>query len=94
MDNKILIEYVQLLLEKKIKEAQLSGGRTALWGSEEHIADLENRWREMCSWRDKYPKGTENRANYSRLANRLKAEMKSAKKYHEKSKLVEKNIKE
>jgi len=88
--NKVLVEYFQLLVEKKMKEAHLSGGKTADWGSDEHVSDLESRWYDICTWRDKYPRGSEARANYSRLANRLKTELNSAKKAAEKRRLNEK----
>lgn len=85
-----LVEYIQLIVEKKMKEAHLSGGKVADWGSDEHISDLESRWYDMCTWRDKYPRGSESRANYSRLASKLKSELKSAKKHAERQKLQEK----
>lgn len=90
----LLVEFIQLIFERKVREAQLSGGRSAIWGSDEHISDLENRWMDMCSWRDKYPKGSESRANYARIAHRLKTELKSAKKHAEKSRLQEKSQEE
>jgi hypothetical protein len=87
----LLVEFINLFFERKVREAQLSGGRTTEWGSDEHLSDLENRWYEMCSWRDRQPKGSEARANYARVAHRLKSEMKSAKKHSEKKKLQEKS---
>jgi hypothetical protein len=86
----LLAEFINLFFERKVREAQLSGGRTTEWGSDEHISDLENRWHEMCSWRDWQPKGSETRANYARVAHKLKSEMKSAKKHAERKKLQEK----
>lgn len=87
----LLVEFINLFFERKVREAQLSGGRTTEWGSDEHIVDLENRWQEMCSWRDRQPKGSEARANYARIAHRLKSEIKSAKKQSERKKLQEKS---
>jgi len=86
----VLVEFIQLFFERKVREAHLTGGKTAEWGSDEHITDLEGRWMDMCSWRDRHAKGSEARANYSRLANRLKTELKSAKKHAEKKRLQEK----
>ena len=88
--NELLVEFVQLFCERKVREAQLSGDRNAEWGSDEHISDLESRWHDMCSWRDRQPKGSEARANYARIAHKLKSEMKSAKKHAERKKLQEK----
>lgn len=91
MENQLIETFVRLLVEKKMREAQLSGGRTSAWGSEEHITDLESRWYDMCSWRDRQPKGSEARANYSRIANRLKRELASAKKTAQQKTLQEKD---
>ena len=91
LTEETLVEYVKLVVEKKMREAQLSGGRTGEWGSEEHITDLESRWYDMCSWRDRQPRGSESRANYSRLANRLKRELASAKKTSQQRTLQEKD---
>ena len=43
----------------------------------------------MPYWRDKQKRGSENRANYSRVVQKLKNELKSAKIYAEKRKLNE-----
>lgn len=84
-----LSEFVQLVLENKRRSADLTGGRISEWGSDEHISDLENRISEMCYWRDKQKKGTETRANYSRVVQKLKMELKSAKIYAERRRLNE-----
>lgn len=89
MTSRQLSELVRLIVEKKVREAQLSGGRITEWGSDDHIEDLQARWYDMCSWRDKYPKGSEQRANYARLANRLKTELKSAERHKAKKKILE-----
>lgn len=89
MNYRNLSEFIHLVLEQKERSADLSGGRISEWGSDDHISDLENRISEMCYWRDKQRKGTETRANYSRVVQRLKMELKSAKVYAEKRKLNE-----
>jgi hypothetical protein len=90
----LLTEFIETLFERRVREAQLSGGRSAEWGSDEHLTDLESRWYDMCSWRDRQPKGSEARANYARLAHKLKSEMKSARKHAERKKLQEKQKKQ
>lgn len=61
-----------------MREAQLSGNKVSPWGSPEHIADLEARIADMTSWRDRQRKGSETRANYARIVQRLKSELRSA----------------
>jgi len=78
--SSVLKEYITLLVEAKIREVDITSGK-ALWGSPEHISDLESRIVDLTNWRDKYRRGTEARANYSRLVSRLRAEMASAKKH-------------
>ena len=78
--SNVLKEYIGMIVEAKIREVDITGGK-ALWGSPEHISDLEGRISDLTSWRDRYRRGTEARANYSRLVSRLRAEMASAKKY-------------
>jgi hypothetical protein len=83
-DTILLKEYVQLTLERKIREVDITSGKTQ-FGSKEHIEDLESRIMSLVPWRDKSPRGTANRENYSRLISRLKAELKSAKLHFEKT---------
>lgn len=80
MERSILIEYIQLLVEKQVKQAYLSGGRSCDWGSSEHISDLENRMMDAAYWRDKYPKGSEKRGHYRNVYKHLKTELQSARK--------------
>lgn len=75
----------KLLLEKRMREAQLSGNKVSPWGSSEHIADLETRIADMISWRDRQRKGSEVRANYSRIVQRLRSELRSARRNSESS---------
>jgi len=74
----MLKEYVDLLLEKKVREVDVSDGGRVPHGSRKHVRDLEQRINELSFWREKYKRGTENRAHYSRLIARLKAELASA----------------
>lgn len=76
----ILQEYIKLLVETKVREATISNGKHVPWGSREHVMDLENRIKDMVMWRSLQQRGTESRANYTRLINRLKSELRSAKK--------------
>lgn len=79
-DPRIMLRcFVTLLLsEGRLREADISDGSRVPWGSDEHIGDLEGRISDMCSWRDRQKKGSEARANYSRIVQRLKTELKSA----------------
>jgi len=76
--NKNLFEeYVRLMIEAKLREVDVTDGK-AEWGSDEHIVDLQYRIEDLIKWRDRQRKGTEARANYSRLVSKLRAELKSA----------------
>lgn len=74
----LLKEYVDLLLEKRMREADVSDGSRVKHGSRKHIKDLEHRISSLEMWRAKQKRGSEARANYSRLISRLKAELASA----------------
>ncbi len=83
MENgKILREAVSEFLaemnESKIKEVDISDGSRVLQGSARHIKDLETRISDLSRWRDKQRRGSEVRANYSRLISRLKSELSAA----------------
>lgn len=73
-----LREFVELVVEKRMREADVSDGGRVEFGSEEHIKDLEKRISELITWRDKQRRGSEARANYARVINRLKSELASA----------------
>jgi len=74
-----LQEFVELVVEKRVREADISDGSRAKHGSRKHIRDLERRIKELMHFRDKQKRGSEARANYSRLIGRLKSELASAK---------------
>ena len=78
--SKLLLErYVELLLEKRRERfVEISSGESVAWGSEAHLADLDERILYMSRWRNKHPKGSAARENYSRIVQRLKGEARSA----------------
>ena len=63
-----------MFLEAKIREVDITDGSRVQAGSEEHVNDLTRRIDELEVWRNRQKRGTEARANYSRLISRLKAE--------------------
>jgi len=87
--NETLVDFVSLVIaEAKMREADVSDGSTVKRGSAKHIKDLEIRIEDLTKWRDKQRKGSESRANYARIVQRLKSELVSAKRYSEKSKIT------
>lgn len=76
--KELLKEYVDLLVEKRMREADVSDGSRVKHGSKKHIKDLEHRIASLEMWRNKQKRGSEARANYSRLISRLKGELASA----------------
>lgn len=86
-----LHECVSLQLEvKKMREADVSDGSKVKWGHSKHIRDLKKRIDDLTVWRDKHKKGSEVRANYSRIIQKLKSELKSAQEASEKKKRASK----
>jgi len=75
-----LKNFISLVIESRLREADVTDGK-APWGSESHISDLEMRIADLIRWRDRQRRGSESRANYSRLVSRLKAELASAKRH-------------
>lgn len=69
---------VEVLTEKKVREVDHSDGTKVPHGSSKHVRDLKNRIADLEIWRNKQKRGTETRANYSRLISRLKGELASA----------------
>lgn len=74
----LLSEFVEMIVERSLRKAQLSRDRDADWGSEEHVADLEDRLKDAQYWRDKYPRGSEKRGHYRNVCSHLKRELQSA----------------
>lgn len=80
-----LSEFIELVVERKVREADISDGSRVPHGSAKHIKDLEARITDLARWRDKQRRGSDARANYSRVIQRLKVELSSAKKHAEKA---------
>ena len=80
----LLAQYINLVVERKMREVDVSDGSRVPHGSLKHIKDLENRISSLTMWRDRQKRGSEARANYSRLIGRLKAELSSARREAEK----------
>jgi hypothetical protein len=73
-----ITEFVRLIVEKKIREADISDGQKAKWGSRKHISDLRRRLKEAEYWRDKQKKGSEKRAHYRNVVNDIRRQLKNA----------------
>lgn len=78
MEADLLKEFVELCVERKIREVDVSDGSRVPHGSLKHVKDLEQRIASLKTWRDRQKRGSESRANYSRLISRLKGELASA----------------
>jgi hypothetical protein len=91
-DISLIKEYINFLIdgiklrEVKLKEVDITSGK-AIFGSKEHIDDLNSRINSLVIWRDKSKRGSANRENYSRLISKLKSELKSAIRKNEKENL-------
>jgi len=83
---------LETVLEKRMREAELTGGKKTKFGSKDHVKDLEDRINELDGWRQKHKKGSEHRANYSRVINKLKNELGAAKKHTKKHSLKEDDV--
>ncbi len=81
-----LREFVNLIIERKMREADHSSGKKVPFGSSKHVKDLEKRIKELSSWREKHKKGSEKRAHYTRLISTLRQELGNARRVAEKSK--------
>lgn len=78
-DHNKLTAYIKLVIEEaRVREADVSDGSRVPHGSSKHVKDLEIRIADLMRWRDKQKRGSEARANYSRLISRLRAELASA----------------
>lgn len=76
--KEVLTEFVgEVMEEGRVREADVTGGK-ATFGSDKHIKDLESRISSLVPWRDRQRKGTDARANYSRIITRLKGELAAA----------------
>lgn len=86
----LLRQFVKLALsEARLRETddvELHGGTNVKYGSPQYVADLKRRINELELWRSKQDRGSEVRANYSRLIARLKQELKKLEMRGEKKK--------
>ena len=83
---RVLRECIDLIVEVKVREADVSDGTKVPHGSRKHVKDLESRIESLSAWRDKEKRGSERRANYTRIIQRLKGELASAKRAADKRK--------
>lgn len=85
-ERKKLREFVELVLESRPRgDVQVSNGQVVPFGSLAHVKDLEERIEKLLMWRNMAPRGSEKRANYARLVNQLRNELRSAQRYAEKN---------
>lgn len=80
MAGNLIKEYVKLVVERRIREADISDGSRVQWGSESHILDLERRLADAIYWRDKQKRSSEKRSYYRGIVNDIRAQLASAKK--------------
>lgn len=73
-----------LQFERKMREADLVDGTKAPWGSPQHVKELETSVRDLEHHRKQQRRGSDARATYGRALQRLKAQLKSAKREAEK----------
>ena len=79
--RELVVELVSLIVEgQRRREVDVSDGSRVPLGSKKHVRDLEARIASLSTWRDKQRRGSEARANYSRLIQRLKSELARARK--------------
>lgn len=73
-----LQQLINLMVERRVREADVSDGARVRFGSRNHVSDLKKRIADLVQWRDRQKRGSEARANYSRLISKLKSELKAA----------------
>lgn len=77
MSEHLLAQFIrESLQESKIREAEISGGKRVKHGGREHKTDLKRRIKELEWAAKKHKRGSEARANYTRIISRLKRELK------------------
>lgn len=75
----VLKQFIEeVIVEKRMREVDVSDGSKVPHGSSKHVNDLKVRIADLERWRARQKRGTEARANYSRLISRLKGELSSA----------------
>lgn len=90
----LLSEFINLVVEQNALDVEISSGEYVPRGSTKHIKDLEVRIADLSRWRDKLRRGSEARANYSRLISRLRAELASARRAAAKATSIKETIEE
>ena len=80
-NKEALVEYIKLVVESKVREAHLTGGKISGWGSSKHIADLDEQIAEIQKRKSRHGRGSAARAEWAKVEARLKAELKSARHY-------------
>lgn len=93
MRRTALREFIELVVEGT-RRAQLSGDRTAEWGCDDHVNDLELRVADASYWRDKHPRGSEKRSHYKNVLTHLKRELQSARRTQQKKLNEKQKVKE
>ena len=66
------------LVERRIREAELSDGSKSPWGSKEHVRELRASIADLERYRNQQRRGSDARATYTRALQRLKAQLRSA----------------
>lgn len=56
-------------------------GADVVWGTDEHINDLRTTINSLSVWRDAQRRGSSKRADYQRMINRLKGELRSVERF-------------
>lgn len=80
LEEAIRLAVRKLLGEAKLREVEITGGEKVKHGSKKHVGDLKRRIAELESWRTKERRGSERRANYSRIIGLLKRELRTLEK--------------
>lgn len=81
--NTALRQYIRTLVESRLRETDVTDGSRVPFGSKSHLEDLDMRITDLERWRDRQRRGSEARANYSRLISRLRSELRAAQRYSE-----------
>lgn len=69
----------ELLREARhMREVELPNGNTTQWSSDEYVAELQRCIRDISFWRDRSPRNTARRTDYTRAVQRLKSDLSSA----------------
>ena len=90
-NKEALVEYIKLIVESRVREAHLTGGRISEWGSSEHIADLDEQIAEIQKRKSRHGRGSAVRAEWAKVEARLRAELKSAHRHASQQMLSEKD---